>query len=100
MDARLVEKKAEDYGLRNYQKLLEKAIAAIPVIASGHDFQDQMKRFVPKTLYDRTFESFGHGKYFETAVNGVLKQLQKEFGSHAKEPSPPKRTRRKPDLSL
>ncbi|OCX74789.1 hypothetical protein A6M23_04865 [Acidithiobacillus thiooxidans] len=79
MDARLVKKKITDYGLEGFPQFLERAIAAVPVIAGGDAFRTQMSRFLPQTRLDRVFGKDGYEKYFENAVNGLLSGLSRDI---------------------
>jgi hypothetical protein len=79
MDAHMVRKKISDYGLDEFPRFLDRAIAAIPVIAGGEGFRAQMARFLPQTQHDRVFGNAGYEKYFENTVSGLLSSLRKDL---------------------
>ncbi|WP_437559388.1 nucleotidyl transferase AbiEii/AbiGii toxin family protein [Acidithiobacillus sulfuriphilus] len=84
MDTRLVRNKISDYGLVEFPRFLDRAIAAIPAIAGGDGFRTQMARFLPQAQHDRVFGKVGYEKYFESAVNGLLSRLRQELEPEVK----------------
>ena len=79
LDTQLVRKKISDYGLDEFPRFLDRAIAEIPVIAGGEGFRAQMARFLPQTQHDRVFGKEGYEKYFENTVSGLLSSLRKDL---------------------
>jgi hypothetical protein len=79
MDVRLVGKKIVDYGLDEFPRLLDHAMAKISGIAGGEEFDAQMARFLPQTQHDRVFGKAGYEKYFESAVGDLLRRLRTEL---------------------
>ncbi|MDX3773140.1 nucleotidyl transferase AbiEii/AbiGii toxin family protein [Chromatiaceae bacterium AAb-1] len=63
LDAELVRKKIADYKIPDYKELLESRIKSLEAIVTSQAFHDEMKRFLPTNVYDRTLgqEKF---KYF------------------------------------
>jgi hypothetical protein len=53
-DATLVRNKLADYGASDYARNAERFIARLPSIIHGKEFRDQMSRFVPLDVQERT----------------------------------------------
>lgn len=83
----LVRLKLADYKISNYQQLLESRIISLDDIVASATFHNEMRRFLPTNVYDRTL---GQDK-FKTFMLGALKKLLTDlhtqlFGSSIPEP--------------
>ena len=54
LGAELVSRKIEDYGATDYAAKAERFIERLPTTVHGKDFRDQMSRFVPLDVQERT----------------------------------------------
>jgi predicted nucleotidyltransferase component of viral defense system len=54
LDAQLVARKVEDYGAADYVVKVERFIERLPAIVRGADFRNQMTRFLPSDVQERT----------------------------------------------
>lgn len=68
VDSELVKQKMVDYRLDDYPVRLDKMLARIPGIIAGKSFHDEMKRFLPADVYERTL---GQDK-FQTYLTATL----------------------------
>ncbi|WJV61894.1 nucleotidyl transferase AbiEii/AbiGii toxin family protein [Pectobacteriaceae bacterium C52] len=83
----LIRLKLADYKIPDYQQLLESRIASLDEIVASAAFHNEMKRFLPTNVYDRTL---GQDK-FKSFMLGALKKMLTElhtqlFGSSTPEP--------------
>ena len=53
-DAALVAHKIRDYGVTDYGELTARLVERLPGIVRGKDFRDQMSRFIPQDVQERT----------------------------------------------
>jgi hypothetical protein len=53
-DTALVARKIRDYGVKDYGALTTRLIGRLPAIVHGKDFRDQMSRFIPREVQERT----------------------------------------------
>jgi len=54
MNTELVRHKTEDYGAKGYQEKAASLIERLPEIVHGKEFKDQMSRFIPMEVQERT----------------------------------------------
>lgn len=83
----LIRLKLADYKILEYQLMLESRIASLDEIVASTAFHNEMKRFLPTNVYDRTL---GQDK-FKSFMLGALKKLLMElhtqlFGNSISEP--------------
>lgn len=83
----LIRLKLADYKIPDYQFMLESRIASLDEIVASAAFQNEMKRFLPTNVYDRTL---GQGKFKSFMLNSLKKMLtelhMQLFGSLTPEP--------------
>lgn len=72
----LVQKKLNDYRIEGYDAMLENMIGRIPTIVAGSQFQDEMRRFTPSNVYDRTLGQEKFQQFLVSNVTKILKELQ------------------------
>lgn len=87
LNPELIRLKLADYKIPDYQFMLESRIASLDEIVAGAAFHNEMKRFLPTNVYDRTL---GQDK-FKSFMLGALKKMLTEvhtklFGSSTPEP--------------
>ncbi len=70
-NAELVAKKIEDYGIREFEKLLVSAIDSIPQIVEAPQFVSEMSRFLPPQVADRTINK----KIFREVIIREIREL-------------------------
>ena len=56
--------------------MLENMIGRIPAIVAGSQFQDEMRRFTPSDVYDRTLGQEKFQQFLVSNVTKILKELQ------------------------
>lgn len=72
LDIDLVNKKISDYGIQDFQRLLDFSIESIEAIATSDAFKSQMQRFIKKSAYDSAFGKTGYDAYLGSTVNKLL----------------------------
>ncbi|RTL51449.1 MAG: nucleotidyl transferase AbiEii/AbiGii toxin family protein [Rhodocyclaceae bacterium] len=76
LDPHMVKAKIEDYGIQNYEQLLDHAIQAVPGIASGAEFKAQMQRFIRKRSHDNAFGKPGFDAYLSNTVTRLFNETK------------------------
>jgi len=69
----LVIAKIGDYAIDGYEAMLDNMIERIPEIVTGSKFKDEMRRFTPSDVYDRTL---GQEKFQLFLINNVTKIMR------------------------
>jgi predicted nucleotidyltransferase component of viral defense system len=87
LNPELIRLKLADYKIPDYQLMLEIRIASLDEIVTSAAFHNEMKRFLPTNVYERTL---GQDK-FKSFMLGALKKMLTEvhtklFGSSTPEP--------------
>jgi len=54
LDAAMVARKVRDYGVDDYDRLTFQLVERLPDIVHGKEFRDQMSRFIPRDVQERT----------------------------------------------
>ncbi len=75
LNAELVRKKIHDYRLDDFEERLQRLIQSLSVMVSDGTFHNEMRRFLPVDVYERTL---GKEK-FTNYLLGSLKKLFQEF---------------------
>lgn len=76
LDPNMVNAKIGDYGIQNFEKLLDFAVKSIPDIASGSGFKTQMRRFIQKSAFDNAFGKPGYDAYLAATVNKLFNDMK------------------------
>lgn len=79
LDAYMVNAKIGDYGIQNFEKLLDFAVQSIPGIASGSAFKTQMQRFIKQSAFDNAFGKSGYDTYMAGAVNKLFNAMKPQL---------------------
>lgn len=87
LNPELIRLKLADYKISDYQLMLESRIASLDEIVASTAFHNEMKRFLPTNVYDRTLRQ----EKFKSFMLGALKKMLTEvdarlFGSSTPEP--------------
>ncbi|MGH8130625.1 MAG: nucleotidyl transferase AbiEii/AbiGii toxin family protein [Steroidobacteraceae bacterium] len=82
-DPEMIRQKIRDYGVTNYAALVASLLARLPGIIRGKEFRDQMSRFIPQDVQDRTLLK---DKFLELLKRETAQALQ----SAADDPGPSK----------
>lgn len=81
----LVQRKIADYRLTDYSGMLELMINKLPNIITGSDFKNEIKRFLPTDVYDRTLGKEKFEGFLINTVTGLFTELkQKLYGQQPK----------------
>lgn len=87
LDPRMVKAKIGDYGIGNFEQLLDYAIQSIQDIASGADFKTQMQRFIEKSALDNSFGKPGYDTYLANTVGKQFNEIKPTLTVHPPEPA-------------
>ncbi len=82
----LIEKKIGDYQLQDYTQMLERMTAKIPNIVSGSEFKNEMKRFLPTDVFDRTLGKNKFEGFLINTVTTLLTDVKQHLNSEQVEP--------------
>ncbi len=82
----LVQRKIADYRLPDYPDRLELMIEKLPNIVTGSDFKNEMKRFLPTDVYDRTLGKEKFEGFLVNTVTGLFKELKQKLYGQETEP--------------
>ncbi|MCG8465671.1 MAG: nucleotidyl transferase AbiEii/AbiGii toxin family protein [Xanthomonadales bacterium] len=79
----LVQQKLNDYGIEGYEVMLGTMIGRIPEIVAGNQFKDEMRRFTPSNIFERTLgqEKFEH--FLVKNITQILKGLQSQISGRS-----------------
>jgi len=86
LDVGLVSKKIRDYQISDFKQMLEDRIASVHGIVDSKAFSDEMKRFLPTNVYDRTLGQQKFKAYLVTELTQLLEKLH--AGLYNKRPKP------------
>ena len=78
LDPKLVNDKVLDYGIQEFERLMDFAVTSIPDIASGTAFKAQMSRFIKKSALDKTLGVPGYAATLATTVNQVFANMKRK----------------------
>jgi hypothetical protein len=68
-----------DYRLDDYLDKLDNMIPRLPDIVAGKQFQDEMQRFLPADVYQRTLAQDKFQSYLINTVTELLTDVQKKL---------------------
>lgn len=75
LDAALVRRKVDDYGIDAFPQLLGDAIDRLPDLIDGKPFLQQMTRFIDADTLKNTLLNPAFAQYLKTEVGNVLKEM-------------------------
>ena len=73
--------KIQDYGGRNYTRLLAAAIEQTPQIVKSRAYKAQMTRFIDPATVTKTLATDGYANYLASSVASLLMQMQKALSA-------------------
>ncbi|MDC9581898.1 nucleotidyl transferase AbiEii/AbiGii toxin family protein [Xenorhabdus sp. PR6a] len=82
-DTNLIERKISDYHLTDFDELLQSRLNSIENLIASDTFQDEMKRFIPAPVYNRTIGQTDFVRYLEISLKELLTTIQRELYSPA-----------------
>ncbi|WP_038926928.1 hypothetical protein [Dickeya chrysanthemi] len=75
--------KLADYNIPDYQQLLESRIASLDEIVASAEFHNEMKRFLPTNVYDRTLGQSKFKSFMLSALKKLLTELHTQLFSRS-----------------
>ncbi len=75
----LVRLKLIDYKIPDYQQLLENRIASLSEVVAGAAFHNEMKRFLPTNVYDRTLGQDKFQAFMLRSLKTLMMDLQTQL---------------------
>jgi predicted nucleotidyltransferase component of viral defense system len=78
--------KVNDYSIGDYPKKLRRLIERLPTIITSGQFNNEMRRFTPTDVYDRTLGKPAFEQYLTNNVSGLFKELQSRLAGDRQEP--------------
>jgi predicted nucleotidyltransferase component of viral defense system len=78
-DATMVARKIRDYGVVDYEQLTERLLDQLPGIVRGEEFHDQMSRFIPQDVQEKSLLKDRFLELLERETSEVLRAVQSPF---------------------
>lgn len=78
-DVDLIRRKIEDYRIPDYKELLARRLQSIDTIVSEGRFYNEMRRFLPQQVFDRTLGRTEFIGYLSDRLKSLLNSLQQEL---------------------
>ena len=75
----LVANKIRDYQIEGYEAKLDVMIGRLPDITKGKPFQDEMNRFLPADVIERTLAKEKFFDFLQSRVTGLLTEVRNEL---------------------
>ena len=75
----LAQRKMEDFRLSGSMEMLDDMMERLPGIVAGVEFQNEMKRFLPSDIYDRTLGRKKFERFLTQTVVGLFKELRQKL---------------------
>ncbi|OTA19653.1 hypothetical protein Xbed_02155 [Xenorhabdus beddingii] len=79
LNTELVKKKISDYQIDNFEDLLQSRVDSLDEIVSSGGFHNEMKRFIPTHVYERSIGQDGFSSYLLTTLKRLLNSLKDEL---------------------
>ncbi len=79
VQAELVQQKIADYKIEQFSQMLDQRIASIPDIIEGDGFSNEMKRFTPTDVFDRTLGQDKFKQYIKMTVVNLLQEVKSQL---------------------
>ncbi|EGK0752635.1 nucleotidyl transferase AbiEii/AbiGii toxin family protein [Salmonella enterica] len=79
INANLVSQKLKDYKIDAFEKSLQARIDSLPNITIEGNFHNEMKRFIPSSVYETSLEKEGFSSFLLDSLKDLLNQLRKEL---------------------
>lgn len=79
LEVGLVRKKLVDYRISHYQQLLEVRIDSLNELVTSAAFHNEMKRFLPTNVYDRTLAQDKFTSYMVSALRKLMMDLRSQL---------------------
>lgn len=86
-DMDLLKKKIEDYQLNDYEERVSDLILKLPAIMQGSGLKNEMKRFLPSNVYQRTMGKSEFNLYLEDTLKGVFQDAVEELNHPSHTPT-------------
>ncbi|EIO7469467.1 nucleotidyl transferase AbiEii/AbiGii toxin family protein [Salmonella enterica subsp. enterica] len=74
-----VSKKINDYKIDDFEKNLQARIDSLPNIIIEGNFHNEMKRFIPSSVYETSLGKEGFSSFLLDSLKDLLNQLRKEL---------------------
>lgn len=79
VNAQLVTNKLNDYKLNNFEELLSLRLDSLASIISSSAFKEEMKRFIPTNIYQRTLGQEKFTSYLNQTLRRLLAELMQSL---------------------
>lgn len=74
-----IRNKVADYSVENYPEKLTTMLERLPEIIKGDAFRNEMARFIPYDVQERTLHKEKFSLFLTTEIAGLLQQVEREF---------------------
>lgn len=86
LNAGLVANKLDDYRITDFDQALQARLSGIKGIIHGESFHDEMKRFVPPSVYERTLAKAKFRDYLQNTITRLLTRLAGQLNGNNNTP--------------
>lgn len=79
LDPQMVLNKVNDYGILNFEAMLDHAIDRLPIVVTSKEFKDQMERFIDAETAKQTLHDEAYLAYLISTVTSTLGDMKEHF---------------------
>lgn len=79
LDPQMVLNKVKDYGIVNFEAMLDHAIGRLPIVVASKEFKDQMERFIDAETAKQTLHDEAYLAYLISTVNSTLGDMKEHL---------------------
>lgn len=79
VNSSLVNRKLLDYRIEDFREKLQTRVDSLPGIISGGGFHQEMKRFIPASVYETSLAKEGFSLFLQDTLSELLLQLRREL---------------------
>lgn len=87
LDIEMVKAKIEDYNSQDYLEHLQAMIDRLPEIIASTQFKQEMQRFLPLSVQERTLQRTGFEAFLSSSVGELLKSVGQKLQSPGSKPT-------------
>lgn len=80
LDIEMIQAKIEDYDCTDYLDRLHDMIGRLPTIVTSNEFQQEMQRFLPSSVQERTLQRTGFNEFLSSSVSKLLETVNQFLG--------------------
>lgn len=87
LDIKMIQAKIEDYDCSDYPDRLDDMIGRLPTIVKSNEFNQEMQRFLPNAVQERTLQRPGFDDFLSNSVSKLLRAVGEFLRTSDDEPT-------------